>query len=1400
MIDYLAFVYGGISESCGNAIDDGVNLAKQCLYELNIVDNKMRLPPKLLILLASPAYLDHQKAEQLLSGVYETFGQRQEDIQLIGSSVGGVFFNNHVHPEGALLVCLASRLVEVHVACGTNARQNPQDAINNLLGKLQFFPSRQTDPNPLANRLILTFMPGCNQATSDREFYPAPELHRLLYEGVRARITLFGGVSAGDPSRKANGLQFAKNQVLRDSIVAASIITGVPIGVSLNDGLVNTGKVLRATKLGLDGRTVLEFNGGPPREQLELEELGVVLAELSTAAERVVDILLPTANGSVQLLHQHKKDTYFEILRPAPWLVEIVQKGIAQAKQKVYVERPVASLLFPSTAYNLRCGRDKFNIESALAQIEIDLMQRPCIGGFFDGELGVDGTGRSRLTNGSIAYVIFGDEIRDRTPLYKGISALAEYGPKLLAGSERTRNSIDAAIDNALRIVDEAGFPGAMISLVQSNLDSKSDADRDFFIARKATGSRFPKIVEQTQRPYTGDDILAIVAREKRPCFLPSSSNDPRCNQLAIELSGTISQYVLPLKRLDDIVFGTLQVDLGDLGYLSEEEFCKTEKAKVLDSIAAVIGAGVNRIANALENDIMLRLDGALKESLSASCLNEGLDKFIKAAGEALGVEMGHLWLVKLDDALEHSANHNLMLEAGFGPCYEAHKERLHDLHAKALSLINCAFRSDNPQIINDLSSNPAWAASLDSVKHDSELFSYLVQTKSCASVAFGNERGQKLGVFSFGSTEPWFFFPFHRNVLKVLAERLGFLVEHLRDRVRLNFLLDVSPRLAERDFSNPELILQSVTEDFRSAIQAHVASLYLWDQDRQKYILRAQSGWANPEWVHAASYSTDSGWIGTEAINQEPLYIADLYKYYKEHAYDYPSERYAEYMFGQSLSDTFVTEAIGLPLRIGPSKKDKFGVLTLYRRTNRGQSSGFVTTDMQLLQQGTYNIAGLVNAVLRHRNDIWEMIEEDRHQTVYQAISSDDNNDFLEANICREVLKSFHATEVEFYRIDETGDMIRPSWIVGYRRQPHTANIEQMIDASEDHHELIKETILNRRNKPAYRVALRRYKIQEEQGLDPAALKIDGMVEQVCIPLVSDKKLLAALVIRWRLSSAKAFLADTYHSAYHLQKFGRIIGSTYLRSRINKQAAQSQLAVQTAGVYVFQHAHRLINAIQDLYRIAQTIKSTQDESKRALKIEQLETTAESYIEKLNWVFNLGELIQYPAREVLSLLKVIRECWQDVTGAEHPIDQVTFSIEEEIAIVADPKLIKEVFINLMDNAVKAMQLKKEKTSERTNLEMSAVVSEDKETVRIILKDNGVGMTRGQIDAAIRGFSSTGRKFHRIQHKGVGVLISQYLLRVQDGSLAYESKMGQGTKAVVTLPYSRIERRDHANIE
>src|SRR5215207_7754880 len=117
MANYISMIHGGIEAYTGDSQADGKSLAHHCLGELKKLDDPEQFPPRLLILLVSPAYLDLPRAGNLLAGIHQVFSEAltdadQENVPLIGCSTAAVFFNRHVYREGALLVCLASRLLE----------------------------------------------------------------------------------------------------------------------------------------------------------------------------------------------------------------------------------------------------------------------------------------------------------------------------------------------------------------------------------------------------------------------------------------------------------------------------------------------------------------------------------------------------------------------------------------------------------------------------------------------------------------------------------------------------------------------------------------------------------------------------------------------------------------------------------------------------------------------------------------------------------------------------------------------------------------------------------------------------------------------------------------------------------------------------------------------------------------------------------------------------------------------------------------------------------------------------------------------------------------------------------------------------------------------------------------
>lgn len=1408
--DYIAFTYGGLPKPSGDALADGEYLAEECCKKLP-QDNPDKFPPKLLILLASPEFINYknedQYASELLKGIHGTFSHYDKKPSLIGSSVAGVFFDKKIHMEGALLICLASKLIDVKVSSGENAREDPTGAIKSLLTKLEFLNKPDSnsdrtaetslnkqliDPNPLANKIILTFMPGCKQEIDSNKFYPAQGLHNLLYDGVKSRIMITGGVSsANDITRKKDGYQFCEKKVLQDCVVAASIKTGTPIGIGLNDALVSTKAVLRVDDVSEeDERTIVRFGDSGCSALERLEEIGkkrwevgsLFFAKMSSDDERTLDLPLQiNVEGEVGLLRKVEVGNYFEVLRPKEDIFESFEDGIKYSKERVFVENHIASLLFICKSYSRFHNGELLNIETPISQI--DTTYCPCIGAFLDGEIGVDKKGRSRLTNGSVSYLTFGDEMRERTPLYKGVSALAKLGPELLGHRKINYNSVEDAIKSALKIIDEAGFLGAMISLVLSNMNrDNQNKDQDYIIAQDAVGARFKKIVERTKRPIEGDDILALIAKDtnNKPRFIPNSS-DPyaNCDKQAIEESGIISQYVLPLKRLNGTVFGTLQIDLGNLKNVTEEDFQKSEKARVLRCFAEIIGAGLNRIASAIENKFMLLIDGALQEAMKATKIVDGVQKFIDKLKVPFGVELGHVWLTDVDNKYKAKTEQPLYLEAGFGKFIITEKKLGLKRQANEDTPVFLAYRQSGHHIINDLLNDPVWKRVGKKARNKE-----LIDIQSYAAIRFG-EKNNVLGVISFGSTKPWFFLKFHQDVLKVLANSLSFLIEHLKTKIHHDFLRAVSPDLKELNLNeNLQDALDKVTKIFCKELNADFASLYLWDWEKKKYVLRSGVNWKNKNWIHAAGYENNVDWFGQKAENDFPVYEPDLFNYYKEKNYKYPGGKYAEHIFGQSLSKTFTVEAIGLPLQFG---KDKFGVMTFYRQIKKNQPSGFETKDIDLLQEGAFQAAGWIKALLQRRNEISKENENNRRQEVIQALDPNEKIKFFEIEVCRKVLLTYKASEVAFYRIDSSKVEKKYAWQAGVHSDNKGEVIEYPTDNSSNYSEIIKQSL----DTCAQDVQFNQYKLNEQNHSSPQDLKIEGLKDEVYIPLSSGNEFLAALVIRWKLNPDETFFPEVWLNKGFSRALGRTIGSRAHKHLLAMDNRKKDYAVDAVSTMAAQGVHDLRHNIGEINFLAENLKKGEGH------IDQLLELTERARNNASKIIELGKDIISLSSEKTQLSKLISGTFEKENGLlksrfRNLEIEIPSFIDNEDFVYVDPHYTKEALYNLFNNAIKSVyeKVKNDKMTADPKITIK-ILRENYREIKLIISDNGEGMTEEEKAKAKRGFWQKEDSQGQIRIC-FGVLLADRLLTIQGGSLNYEGEKGDGTDAVVILPLIKME--------
>lgn len=117
---------------------------------------------------------------------------------------------------------------------------------------------------------------------------------------------------------------------------------------------------------------------------------------------------------------------------------------------------------------------------------------------------------------------------------------------------------------------------------------------------------------------------------------------------------------------------------------------------------------------------------------------------------------------------------------------------------------------------------------------------------------------------------------------------------------------------------------------------------------------------------------------------------------------------------------------------------------------------------------------------------------------------------------------------------------------------------------------------------------------------------------------------------------------------------------------------------------------------------------------------------------------------------------------------------------EELYMEADYSRLKQVLINIFKNAVEAKDVSKEKSI------IEVVVKDLGKDVSIKIKDNGIGMTKEELDKVGQMFFTTKKK-----GTGLGTCLSKEIIKLHDGNITYSSKKNEWTEVNITLPKGEV---------
>ncbi len=146
--------------------------------------------------------------------------------------------------------------------------------------------------------------------------------------------------------------------------------------------------------------------------------------------------------------------------------------------------------------------------------------------------------------------------------------------------------------------------------------------------------------------------------------------------------------------------------------------------------------------------------------------------------------------------------------------------------------------------------------------------------------------------------------------------------------------------------------------------------------------------------------------------------------------------------------------------------------------------------------------------------------------------------------------------------------------------------------------------------------------------------------------------------------------------------------------------------------------------------------------------------------------------------DVLAMLAACERYFADAVE-EAGIRLVIKGPPEEVTITADPARLKQILLNLISNAVKF--------TSAGSVTIEAGFAGEGEFV-FSVTDTGIGMSEEHMAKALLPFLQVDTSLaRRYEGTGLGLTLTKSLVEMHGGTLAVESRLGEGTRVTVRLP-------------
>lgn len=222
-------------------------------------------------------------------------------------------------------------------------------------------------------------------------------------------------------------------------------------------------------------------------------------------------------------------------------------------------------------------------------------------------------------------------------------------------------------------------------------------------------------------------------------------------------------------------------------------------------------------------------------------------------------------------------------------------------------------------------------------------------------------------------------------------------------------------------------------------------------------------------------------------------------------------------------------------------------------------------------------------------------------------------------------------------------------------------------------------------------------------------------------------------------------------------------------------------------------------NTITDVLYVTQIISASKRREQSWITI--AEEANKANVAKTEFISQIAHDIRTPMNAIMGFTNITSQHITEPDKVKYGKDLAINCVKHDIIyseIFADPLRIKQIYTNILSNAIKytpdggsvTFEMYQQKIPNSKNIFLIAKIS-----------DTGIGMSKEYIENMYSKFTrETDSRINKVPGYGLGLSIVKYLTDIMNGHIDVESELGKGTTFTITLEIPYLKKRSRTSPE